>query len=589
MTAENTLPKPGIRRRPHSSSALFGYVCAAFAILATCGWVVAACLMADRGFDITDEGFYVLSYRWWSTNLHSFNGAQYLYGPVFDLVGHNVAALRLFRLLSVLVVSVSFAVAFMNWLGDRNPHACSLRSRVAGAAAIVASAGMIYGWLPLSPGYDDVAALGVLGMAAVALSTSRRHQRGQHVPAWLPLLGGALCTVQMLSKWSSALGIAVYCVAIVLVLWGSGWKPLVRYGGLLLAGAAATAALIHLFVIPLDRAATEMWFVNKSAVDESGAPSGRALSYLTDLREVTESAIRMGYPLMLVAVATRFAGTRRLNLPWMVVIAAGFLLFWRQTLDTRGWQGGPANKTAYMVTILALVMVATIAGFQLRRPSRGDVGLLAMLSVLPLAQAFGTSNRIWMVASDAFPAWFAVVIWFLFTGARRPTAGLVTWCATASIVGLVPLIAASGLLAHPYRTTGYASDTAPVPGLASVRIDPTTAGQYTAVRRALRPYLRPAPKPIFAVDRLSGLVFILGGTAAGEPWNGSPLRSGAILRRACEQDEVGVDNPPILLFNRATTRNDIDALADCGLRYPRDFEKVTVTGGPPGLRIYVPR
>jgi hypothetical protein len=555
-------------------------------MLATCGWVVAAGLMTTRGFDITDEGFYVLSYRWWHSNLHSFNGAQYLYGPVFDALGHDVAALRAFRLVTVLVLTFVFALAFMSWLATHEPRVRPVHWRVAGCSAIVASGGLIYAWLPLSPGYDDVAALGALVTTAVVLSTARRSWLGDRIPIWLPVVGGALSALQLLAKWSSALNVVVYAVVVVAVL--RGGQPLLRFVGLAVAGGAVTAALVHLFVIPLDRALPEMWFVNQSAIDEGGSPSARAFHYLSDLGDLGWHAVLLGLPILAVALVSRIARTHRIALPWAALVLVAFGWFWVTTIRLDGWQGGALHRLDYSAALLALALAAVLASAGLRRPSAARHAPVAMLLLIPFSQAFGTSNPLWMVAADAFAAWFAVVIWFLATSRAQPAGRLVAWLSAASVPALVAIVVCTGLLAHPYRTTGFEEDTAAVPGLASVRVSPEVARQYAAVRHALEPYLRSStPTPIYALDRMSGLIFILGGTAAGESWNGSPLRSGMVLRRACEQDEVGPDNPPILMFNRPVTTADIEALADCGLGFPDDFTRVPDAPERPSL--FVPR
>jgi hypothetical protein len=578
---------PRIARRPR----FVATVCTLVAILATASWSTAAVLMARRGFDITDEGFYVLSYRWWNENLHSFTGAQFLYGPVFDLLRHNVAALRLFRLASILCVAVLFATAFMNWLAVHEPRARPSQWRVAGAAAIVASTGMVYAWLPLSPGYDDIAALGGLAITAVMLSTARRWQAGQVIPAWLPAVGGVLAALQFLAKWSSVVNVAVFGATVLLVLAGSGWRQLARYAGYVIAGAVVTAALVHLFVVPLDRALPELWFVNRAVIDdEGGSPSTRLTQYLSDVRSISVHAIRLGYPVMAVALAARLARPRRLTWPWVGVVLATFAWFGLRAVDEQGWQGGPANALAYTTAVLALVITSTLAGVRLRTPPRSELGPLLMLAVIPLSQALGTNNHLWMIAGNAFGAWFALLVWFAARSTARPASALVTWLASGSIVVLVAVIVCTGLLIHPYRTTGYSQDTATVPGLVSLRISPPVARQYTAVRRALRPHLNTTgPTPIFAFDRMSGLVLIVGGIAAGELWNGTDRRAGTVLKRACEQGEVSRANPPILLLKRDLGPHAVEALTACGLKFPSDFDELRLRRGPPGLRIYVPR
>ncbi len=51
--------------------------------------------MLGRGFAVQDEGTYVLSYRFWSSNPYFVSGSQYVYGPVFEALGESIPLLRL--------------------------------------------------------------------------------------------------------------------------------------------------------------------------------------------------------------------------------------------------------------------------------------------------------------------------------------------------------------------------------------------------------------------------------------------------------------------------------------------------------------
>ena len=160
---------------------------AAIAGVAAAVWIGAAGLTVGRGFDRTDEGFYLLSYRWWDTNLFTFTGAQYLYGPVFEATGYDIAILRAFRLVTVVATLVVFGWAFMRWLRLRRPDAPPSRVwEIAGVAVIIAGGGMVYSWIPMSPGYNDITALGGLLAAAIVLRIAADVLRGRAAPAWVP-------------------------------------------------------------------------------------------------------------------------------------------------------------------------------------------------------------------------------------------------------------------------------------------------------------------------------------------------------------------------------------------------------------------
>src|SRR5262249_51189663 len=153
-----------------------------------------------------------------------FTGAQYFYGPVFAALGHSIAALRVFRLVTVVAVHVIFGWTFMRWLRGHRPAAPASRLwEVCGTAAIVAAGAMIYSWLPLTPGYNDISVLGSLLAAAVLLRMATCIDRAVPIRPWVPAALGPILIVMGLGKWSSAaLTFALVAVVGVVILAARG-------------------------------------------------------------------------------------------------------------------------------------------------------------------------------------------------------------------------------------------------------------------------------------------------------------------------------------------------------------------------------
>src|SRR5215217_526816 len=142
-------------------------------------WILTAGRAANEGFDLTDEGYYLLSYRWWDSNPLALTGVQYLYGPVFEWLGYDIVRLRFVRLLTVVVVHLLFGFSFMRWLRRRRPGAPPTKLwELAGMAVILAAGGMCYSWLPLSPGYNDVVLLGALTLVSTPAMRNSQSGRG---------------------------------------------------------------------------------------------------------------------------------------------------------------------------------------------------------------------------------------------------------------------------------------------------------------------------------------------------------------------------------------------------------------------------
>jgi hypothetical protein len=307
--------------------------------------------------------------------------------------------------------------------------------------------------------------------------------------------------------------------------------------------------------------------------------------------DITISSVEIGFPLIVVGVLSRFEPVhRRLPRPVQVAsVVAATSAYWAIVFVLRGWQGGHTNTAAYSAALFALVLAAVLPTITM--PTRRELGVVFMLTFLPVSQAFGTSNPLWLVGANAFASWFALVVWAVTKRPNdRPLASLLSWVTTASMVVLIAVVVFTGVLFHPYRTTPFASDTAAGPGLNGVRIAPDDAHRVAVLRRAIIGYTDGKPVPILALDKMPGLIFMVGGSAAGEPWTGpdATRRAAAVFRDACHDKEVGADNPPYLLYNRPPAERDIKALASCGFHFPADFLEVRLSGSIPGLRLFVP-
>ena len=79
-------------------------------------------LMASgHGLDLTDESFYLVTYRWWDTYQPTFTGTQYLFGPLFEALGDRIDHLRVVRLALHLGVNAYLAFTLVcGWATARS-------------------------------------------------------------------------------------------------------------------------------------------------------------------------------------------------------------------------------------------------------------------------------------------------------------------------------------------------------------------------------------------------------------------------------------------------------------------------------------
>ena len=85
-------------------------------LLVSTYWAAAA---IHRGFDLSDESLYVVSYRYYRDPELVHTGAAAVLGPIFDLVGWSIPGLRLIKLAILLAGGAALGRAVSTWFRDQ--------------------------------------------------------------------------------------------------------------------------------------------------------------------------------------------------------------------------------------------------------------------------------------------------------------------------------------------------------------------------------------------------------------------------------------------------------------------------------------
>jgi len=572
-------------------------------------WILTAIRAANEGLDITDEGYYLLSYRWWDQNPLALTGVQYLYGPVFEWLGYDIVKLRLFRLATVVVVHLLFGYAFMRWLRGRRPGAAPTKLwELAGMAVILAAGGMSYSWLPQSPGYNDVILLGALTLLACVLWMATAVDRGRPVPFWVLTIAGVVMGVMLLAKWTSVVVIALIVIAALVVLFGQGLQAVARGIGFALGGLGLAALVVQLFVVKLDVAVPGIMTVNRFIADTSYSPSALLQVYWSTGLDLLGRTVRDHALLLVAAVVAVIARPRWLRVAAAVLALAALILSVRRVVVDGAAIGGPAHVEQYPVTLLTAVLVALLTAAAavgagrlgltkpsvLSRENTRSWVLLALLGVMPIVQAFGTNNPLYVIGFNAFATWAAVMI-AVVTGisatpiTARLTVGLVTVASLAAVAS----ISYGGLFQYPYRDAPHSARTVPatMPPLKGLYLDESAERDYSLLEQHLQPYLEPG-RPMLAFDKMAGLVLMLQGKPVGEAWIAPKERprTAAGIEEVCRKGQPwNPGHPPIILLNRAISDVEITALRACALDFHADYELLAPAAETMGLQVFVPR
>jgi hypothetical protein len=581
------------------------------ALVATAAWAVPVVLTRSHGFDISDEGSYVLAYRWWDADTRNFTGAQYLYGPLFEAVGYSIGALRLIRLATVLGAHLLFGWAFVSWLRTRYPSALPSRAWAAAAVScVVAVGGMTYGWLPLSPGYNDVVALGCLALMAAFFRSWRAVLRSGRLAVGPALALPVPLLAMLLAKWSSTVVVVAFLgvvfVVVALALRPRGWG---RFVGAGLASTVAVVLLFDVLVEPLGSVVPPLIEVNRLAAGSSHT-AGKLLdlyvSSTLDILGLTGTLMLIVAVLGLVGLLVARTGMRTAA-AWVVAAGPVMVVGAVGALGSRPWpEGGDVGLADYSAALVALVAAGVVAFVVALVRSRASAlgprpgnawelaGVVSMLVLLPVVQAVGSGNSLSSLAVNLAACWFAFIL--LGIAAARSTSStrwFMVSTATAVLV-LCASVGADGVLEHPYRTTAYNSSDRALGGtgtLAGVAMSARDRTQLAAVRRAMTPASQ-GRRPVVALDEIAGLILLTEGRPLGEPWSSAlaPERLAAGIRAACRHEAWSGANEPVVIAWRQVPGSVTDALDGCGVHLDGGtYREVRLPAQGRTVRIFTPR
>lgn len=519
-----------VHRHSHSRVAATGLGAAALATIGISAW------LATRGFDRTDEGFYLNSIAHPGDDRSTILLFGYAYHPLYVLVGGDVVLLRWAGMLLSVV-----AVGSLAWVALGTPALVGLRTvppalRAAASLGLGATALTTMAQMPSTPSYNTLALQGLSLTATALVSAVTRAGRAGIVGAGLVGVGG---WVTFLAKPTTAALLAAIVVAAAIALPGA-WR---RRAWATIVAAVASAALTLLLARVSPAGIIE--------VLSNGLATSTALGGHEDL-------VRWDtFPLRGTAF-TAAAGAAT------ILAACG------------------AGLVAVMVASLvrARRSVVTGAGRGSDRPHSHRIGptLVGVLILLPPAYALGTNLNLWTAQGRAGSFWL-VALCVLLTRYSGPSTTPFLWTApvAATLALLFAMLVATA--AAPYRYQPLRTATTPTQvGSGTVRLTPAdhervaelaALGQRLGVDEHTRVLDLTGDSP--------GSIFLLGARPVGQAWilGGYPGSESA-ARLAIEHDRCSMRGALLFVAEGAPRALPAGVLDTVGLELDRDYEVVGV-------------
>lgn len=573
--------------------------------------VVSFVWAADKGLDLSDESYYLLSYRF--PHVASAGVTQFQFIVNALTFGHplGMSGYRILGMGTLLAASVVLMLSFLRFLEGRLPEYREAMPSRSALCAFGATAGLLgLTWLPRAISYNTLSTvLGELVVGAILWATASPRGNSWHprpVQLVLSAAAGSALAVLLFDKFPAAIMVGLLTVVFLFV--AAGWRQ-----GLVLGVGVGVGGLAAIFLMSngvLGGSFSLQALRDGAAIASEGSHGPKAL--LADYaRQAASIGLRsaLSIPAALLGltfaapVIARFAPERlRFALGWALAIPGPVVvaLVWRSRWEARAI---PYDVVFMILGGFAIGMVLVVlasAGPVATTPAPSRVllaGLVLLLLALPLATSFGTANDIFL-QSISGGASFACVIALAWAGRGM----LLAPDGRETVLSYVPLLFTSAMFAlfvtlgggflHPYRVTGSVLDQtrslSEVHGISGLKVDPTTARMLAEIQTkvaAISSYR--SGDPLIAGVGLEGVALALGGWLPGVEFYTDEPMTCLMLERA-PRDLARTD----LVIRDARVK---PGLNDCLERimpgYPEGFDvKGTVDGrGDERLEILVRR
>lgn len=272
---------------------------------------------SDRGFDLGDEGFYLLGYQPKQERLSQLGGA--FHALVSSVVGErptSVFSMRVAHLVITLAGSLVFSWGFWAWMRPR--VRLPWRPRYRSLAIALPLVGNLVGYAagPQSLSYNhlnNALLLGVTGLALYVVAPSSEATRRSWLPPVLLVAVGYLVALDFLVKFTT--GIGLVGLLTLLFLTRRGGKIASGVDIVIAAPAGVVLALLTYFTEVEPAAVWRSQFAaDYSDLARGGSHSGASLldSYGRSLRDLFGNVVDVLPLLVLVLIAT-WCYARRAN------------------------------------------------------------------------------------------------------------------------------------------------------------------------------------------------------------------------------------------------------------------------------------
>jgi len=550
---------------------------------------------ADRGFDLTDEGVYLLLYKNPTEFSDGFTSYHKIGAALYHWVGGSIVGMRVLGFVGTALGIGVFWWSFAHFLRRSfsrmplSPMQETLAGLVTGLSLLTA-----FCWPPPTFSYNTLAGIGLLIGASTVLWALVPCRSGvDRVRAVVSVLGFALATAALLLvKGSTAVGFAVFSLGFI-ALWPSvSWNH--RIGLFVALGLATTLAVSGIFTLAPDmQGAWDFLRYSISSLLAGTGATGMIERHIGEAVDLLLRTLRTYYfPLLTAAVFVLALRLSRVTEARRQTLAVGGILVVLAieigaAVVKHGFQAGVLFRNgsflAYSSLFLLLFILAIGISVGARKLTKsevfGGIVLLCWLFLLPFIGALGTTHRLYVNAILHVTFGFAAIVSLAIYLDNHLKVRVVLPAVSVFMAALAMGQFYSGFIESPYRlTTSKYLQNEPV--IVSedrnvLRLDTQTASFLGDIRSALEAAgFRPG-NDIVALFNMPGLVYAVGGVSPGRPWYFDGYGEEGDRENIRSLKRVGAERVKrAIIFQRNDDPRAASYLAALGIDFPGDYLEV---------------
>ena len=558
---------------------------------------------ADKSFDFTDEGLYLLVYQHPHEFPDSYTSYHRVGALVYQWVGGNIIALRLTGFFLTALATLYFSssvVAFIRGRGLRLLE--DAQERVLFHLALQGSVFSAYCWLPPTPNYNTMAGIGMLISCGGILSFFSHGKSSRSIAnACFGILAlGSGLLLAFLAKGSSAVGIAI--ISIILL----GVCSLVRAKEKVIFSMVSVAAILAggfcvFILMPSLFASWEFFLGSLVALTEGNGAKDIIIRHWRESIDFAMRHFRSFFLPIVLALGVGFFSRARFFqkyrnhnnsiIFWMVlgVLVTEVILLIVRDVFSAGIQGRSKSFIGYTsLFLVVLTLRVGIPGFAKSLSPFKILGFLVFLlwlAVLPFVTAAGTTHKIFINALLHAAPLSAAILLLASSLDKEFQRAVVVPFVSLLLVGMGFSQFLYGFLITPYRTAPKWTQTIPVEvGIPAtvLKLDPESAECIQNTRLALSAAGFKPGDDILALYGLPGLVYAVGGVSPQRPWffdNYGQVGHEENLRAL---KRIPVERlAQAFVIHTKSNPVAIDQLNSCGVFFPISFQQVGQLSVPP--------